>query len=116
MRSKGTLVAALTFLTFALTAVVQARTVIQNKGSDTLVNVARAWAEEYRKVDPEVAYPRDRHDAELEISRAVGKGSTFTCRFPAARIVARREDTATAMPSGPRPSPADTTTELAVPD
>jgi len=28
---------------------------IQNKGSDTLVNVANAWAEAYRKVDPEVA-------------------------------------------------------------
>jgi phosphate transport system substrate-binding protein len=34
---------------------VQARTVIQNKGSDTLVNVAQAWAEEYQKVDPDVA-------------------------------------------------------------
>jgi phosphate transport system substrate-binding protein len=31
------------------------RTVIQNKGSDTLVNVAQAWAEEYRKVNPNVA-------------------------------------------------------------
>lgn len=29
-------------------------TVIQNKGSDTLVNVAQAWAEEYKKVDPKV--------------------------------------------------------------
>jgi phosphate transport system substrate-binding protein len=29
--------------------------VIQNKGSDTLVNVAQAWAEEYSKVKPEVA-------------------------------------------------------------
>ena len=28
---------------------VQARTEIQNKGSDTLVNVAQAWAEEYGK-------------------------------------------------------------------
>ncbi|KIG18474.1 Phosphate ABC transporter, periplasmic phosphate-binding protein PstS [Enhygromyxa salina] len=28
------------------------RTVIQNKGSDTLVNVAQAWAEEYAKVEP----------------------------------------------------------------
>ena len=34
---------------------VQARTVLQNKGSDTLVNVAQAWAEEYQKVKPEVA-------------------------------------------------------------
>ena len=31
------------------------RTVIQNKGSDTLVNVAQAWAEAYRDVNPEVA-------------------------------------------------------------
>lgn len=34
---------------------VQARTLIQNKGSDTLVNVAQAWAELYRKVNPDVA-------------------------------------------------------------
>ena len=34
---------------------VHARTEIQNKGSDTLVNVAQAWAEEYGKVNPEVA-------------------------------------------------------------
>jgi phosphate transport system substrate-binding protein len=33
----------------------QARTEIQNKGSDTLVNVAQAWAEEYGKIDPDVA-------------------------------------------------------------
>jgi len=31
------------------------RTVIQNKGSDTLVNVAQAWAEEYRKIRPDCA-------------------------------------------------------------
>ncbi len=31
-----------------------AREMIQNKGSDTLVNVAQAWAEEYRLVDPSV--------------------------------------------------------------
>jgi phosphate transport system substrate-binding protein len=31
-----------------------ARTVIQNKGSDTMVNVAQVWAEEYRKVAPAV--------------------------------------------------------------
>ena len=30
------------------------RTLIQNKGSDTLLNVAQAWAEEYRNVDPNV--------------------------------------------------------------
>jgi phosphate transport system substrate-binding protein len=33
----------------------QARTQIQNKGSDTLVNVAQAWAETYPEVNPEVA-------------------------------------------------------------
>jgi len=31
------------------------RTLIQNKGSDTLVNVAQAWAEAYRTIDPNVA-------------------------------------------------------------
>lgn len=31
-----------------------ANTVIQNKGSDTMVNVAQVWAEEYRKVAPQV--------------------------------------------------------------
>lgn len=31
------------------------RIVLQNKGSDTLVNVAQAWAEEYRNVDANVA-------------------------------------------------------------
>ncbi len=31
------------------------RVVLQNKGSDTLVNVAQAWAENYRDVNPNVA-------------------------------------------------------------
>lgn len=31
------------------------RTVLQNKGSDTLVNVAQAWAEAYKKVEPTTA-------------------------------------------------------------
>jgi phosphate transport system substrate-binding protein len=31
-----------------------ARTIIQNKGSDTMVNVAQVWAEEYRAVKPDV--------------------------------------------------------------
>ncbi len=34
---------------------VSARTVIQNKGSDTLVNVAQAWAETYPTIKPDVA-------------------------------------------------------------
>src|SRR5665647_5064 len=29
--------------------------IIQNKGSDTLVNLAQAWAEEYKKIKPDVA-------------------------------------------------------------
>jgi phosphate transport system substrate-binding protein len=33
----------------------ESRTLIQNKGSDTLVNVAQAWAEAYRDVNPSVA-------------------------------------------------------------
>jgi phosphate transport system substrate-binding protein len=32
----------------------QSRTLVQNKGSDTMVNVAQAWAENYRRVRPEV--------------------------------------------------------------
>jgi phosphate transport system substrate-binding protein len=32
-----------------------AKTIIQNKGSDTMVNVGQAWAEEYQKVAPDVA-------------------------------------------------------------
>ena len=35
--------------------VLAATTLIQNKGSDTLVNVAQAWAEEYQSVKPDVA-------------------------------------------------------------
>jgi phosphate transport system substrate-binding protein len=31
------------------------RTLIQNKGSDTLVSVAQAWAEAYKEVNPDVA-------------------------------------------------------------
>ena len=41
-------------LVFSLPAFAE-RTVIQNKGSDTLVNVAQAWAEAYREVSPDVA-------------------------------------------------------------
>ena len=33
----------------------EARELIQNKGSDTLVNVAQAWAEAYQTVNPDVA-------------------------------------------------------------
>ena len=33
----------------------EARELIQNKGSDTLVNVAQAWAEAYQEVNSDVA-------------------------------------------------------------
>jgi phosphate transport system substrate-binding protein len=33
----------------------ESRTVLQNKGSDTLVNVAQSWAEAYKNVNPNVA-------------------------------------------------------------
>jgi phosphate transport system substrate-binding protein len=36
------------------TAGAPAKTIIQDKGSDTMVNVAQVWAEEYRKVAPDV--------------------------------------------------------------
>ena len=39
----------------AFTANAADRTVLQNKGSDTLVNVAQAWAEAYRDVAPDTA-------------------------------------------------------------
>jgi len=45
----------LLLLTLAFSAHVDARTVIQNKGSDTLVNVAQAWAEAYQKINPDVS-------------------------------------------------------------
>ncbi|NNG13035.1 MAG: PstS family phosphate ABC transporter substrate-binding protein [Halobacteria archaeon] len=51
------LILSTTLLTSALLATTapQARTLIQNKGSDTLVNVAQAWAEAYPEVNPDVA-------------------------------------------------------------
>ena len=48
-------VATLLIATFLTVSSAQARNVIQNKGSDTLVNVAQAWAEAYQKVKPDVA-------------------------------------------------------------
>ena len=55
MKAK-TVITAMLMTAAALTAMsASARTLIQNKGSDTLVNVAQAWAEEYRKVKSDVA-------------------------------------------------------------
>ena len=55
MTSKMILAATVMAGTALVSTVTLARTEIQNKGSDTLVNVAQAWAEAYQKVDPEVA-------------------------------------------------------------
>ena len=55
MAHKRTLIAAIAASTVFLAASAEARVLIQNKGSDTLVNVAQAWAESYRTVNPDVA-------------------------------------------------------------
>ena len=55
MKSTWMLIAAFLTHTALAPTLAEARTEIQNKGSDTLVNVAQAWAEAYQKVDPEVA-------------------------------------------------------------
>jgi len=55
-QSTVTITGTLISLTLLFSAPASAdRTLIQNKGSDTLVNVAQAWAETYREVNPDVA-------------------------------------------------------------
>jgi len=55
MNSKLLLAGSLLATVGLLTSAAQARELIQNKGSDTLVNVAQAWAEAYPEVNPDVA-------------------------------------------------------------
>ena len=55
MNSKLLLAGSLLAAVSLLTSGAQARELIQNKGSDTLVNVAQAWAEAYPAVNPDVA-------------------------------------------------------------
>ena len=55
MNHKLVLAISLAASTAVFTMTAQARTEIQNKGSDTLVNVAQAWAEAYSKKHPDVA-------------------------------------------------------------
>jgi phosphate transport system substrate-binding protein len=55
MHAKRIITLALLATAVSAALAVQARTLIQNKGSDTLVNVAQAWAEAYPEVNPEVA-------------------------------------------------------------
>lgn len=55
MKVKSMIALALLAAGLGAALAVQARTLIQNKGSDTLVNVAQAWAEAYPAVNPEVA-------------------------------------------------------------
>ena len=55
MKKLSLIATLLTGATLVSSINVEARTLIQNKGSDTLVNVAQAWAEEYRNIKPDVA-------------------------------------------------------------
>ncbi len=55
MKIQNALAASITAALCLSAATATARTEIQNKGSDTLVNVAQAWAEEYGKINPDVA-------------------------------------------------------------
>jgi phosphate transport system substrate-binding protein len=55
MKTKLFLITSVLVAAIAATFTLQARTLIQNKGSDTLVNVAQAWAETYPEVNPDVA-------------------------------------------------------------
>jgi phosphate transport system substrate-binding protein len=55
METKLLLAGALGLATALGASQASARTLIQNKGSDTLVNVAQAWAEVYSKKAPDVA-------------------------------------------------------------
>jgi len=56
MKAKRILaVSLLAAASLSVTLAAEGRTLIQNKGSDTLVNVAQAWAEAYPQVNPEVA-------------------------------------------------------------
>lgn len=55
MRGLGLAALLLATLGYAACGGGSSRQVIQNKGSDTLVNVAQAWAERYREIVPSVA-------------------------------------------------------------
>jgi phosphate transport system substrate-binding protein len=55
MNTKLILAGSLFAAVSVLTSAAHARELIQNKGSDTLVNVAQAWAEAYPEVNPDVA-------------------------------------------------------------
>ncbi len=55
MNRRHMIFTAVALSTVLLTLSAYARTAIQNKGSDTLVNVAQAWAEAYAKKAPAIA-------------------------------------------------------------
>ncbi len=55
MKQNWMLITALLTPALLLSTSAEARSEIQNKGSDPLVNVAQAWAEAYQQVNPEVA-------------------------------------------------------------
>ncbi len=55
MKKNAMLLSVILVSTLMVVSSAVAETVIQNKGSDTLVNVAQTWAEAYQKVDPKVS-------------------------------------------------------------
>jgi phosphate transport system substrate-binding protein len=55
MKKYAILICAAGLLGLSSTSGLAAGTVIENKGSDTLVNVAQSWAEAYQKVSPNVS-------------------------------------------------------------
>jgi phosphate transport system substrate-binding protein len=55
MKRKSMVTTSVLVVALAATFNASARNLIQNKGSDTLVNVAQAWAEAYPDVNPDVA-------------------------------------------------------------
>ncbi|MGI9331713.1 MAG: phosphate-binding protein, partial [Gammaproteobacteria bacterium] len=55
MQSLKNLLTGLAVVVTVLPVPTDARTLIQNKGSDTLVNVAQAWDEAYREKNADVA-------------------------------------------------------------
>lgn len=98
------------------------RVLIQNKGSDTLVNVAQSWAEAYKEVEPNVAVAvtgggsgtgisalindtvdlanssRKIKDQELEAARANGADpQEFTVGFDALAVYLHHDNPATSL-------------------
>ncbi len=55
MKKRNVVIMAMSVVALAAVQVQASGKVLQNKGSDTLVNVAQAWAEEYQNVNPKLS-------------------------------------------------------------